>query len=46
MFSALEDRGLALAHAEGALASPPHWRYVAEVLVPQIEALAPPKSQP
>jgi catechol 2,3-dioxygenase-like lactoylglutathione lyase family enzyme len=38
----LPDRPLALAYARGALALVPHWRYVADVLRPQIEALGSP----
>lgn len=34
--SALENRALALAYAEGALVAVPHWHYVADVLLPQI----------
>jgi hypothetical protein len=33
------DRAAALAYAEGALTAVPHWRYVREVLLPQIEAM-------
>ena len=44
--SALENRALALAYAQGALVGAPHWHYVAEVLLPQIRELGgtiPPK---
>ncbi len=37
--SALRNRPLALAYAEGALVAVPHWSYVKNVLLPQIEAL-------
>jgi hypothetical protein len=37
--STLDNRALALAYAEGALVAVPHWRYVADVLVPQIRDL-------
>ena len=40
------DRRAALAYAQGALTSVPTWHYVRDVLLPQIEALAPPASAP
>jgi hypothetical protein len=39
--SAINDRELALAYAHGALVAAPDWRYVREMLLPQIEALPP-----
>jgi hypothetical protein len=39
--SALEDRELALAYARATLVLVPQWHYVAEILLPQIEALGP-----
>ena len=41
--SALEDRALALAYAEATLTLVPHWRYVSDVLLPQIKALDAPR---
>jgi hypothetical protein len=40
--SAMKNRDLALAYAEGALVAAPEWHYVREVLWPQILALPPP----
>jgi len=37
--SALADRELALAYAHGALVAAPEWRYVREILLPQVLAL-------
>jgi hypothetical protein len=37
--SALENRDLALAYAQGALVAAPHWHYVADILLPQIRDL-------
>lgn len=39
--SALQDRDLAQAYADGALALAPDWHYVRDILVPQIQALPP-----
>jgi hypothetical protein len=36
------NRELAQAYLDGALAAVPHWRYVAEVLRPQVEGMATP----
>jgi hypothetical protein len=43
---ALPDRERALAYARGALAMVPRWRYVSEVLLPQIEALGAARTAP
>ena len=37
--SAMKDRQVALAYAEGALVAAPEWHYVRDVLMPQIQAL-------
>jgi hypothetical protein len=37
--SALKNRSVALAYAEGALVAVPYWHYLKDVLLPQIEAL-------
>jgi hypothetical protein len=35
----LRNRAVALAYAEGALAAVPHWHYMRDVLLPQVQAL-------
>jgi hypothetical protein len=40
------DRALAQAYLDGALTAVPHWRYVAEVLRPQVEGMAAPPAAP
>ena len=40
--SALQNRALALAYAEGALVAAPDWHYVRDILMPQIRALGEP----
>jgi hypothetical protein len=44
--SALANRELAQAYLDGALTAVPHWHYVADVLRPQVQALAAPAASP
>jgi hypothetical protein len=43
--SSLNDKALARAYAEGALVAAPRWHYVADILLPQIDALADAKKE-